>query len=112
MAEDDHRGDPSGVNEKPDPPLPELPEHALFSRLVAVLLDWFANWFPVPPRIVPGTVMLRKDVIRNLKITEGTFVKWRERGLRTIVEAGARSEIVLTDDLIRFLTSIAEAATA
>lgn len=105
MAGNDHRGDAPDVNPENDPPLSDDPRKWLLIWFLGQVFDWLREWHPVPPRLVPGTVMLRKDVIRTMQIDDGTFVLWRKSGLDTQQNLRTKQEVVLTDDLIAFIAS-------
>lgn len=110
MAENDHRGDPSEVNPEGEIPPPEHPQQWLLVWFFSLVTDWLSQWFPVPPRLVPGTVVLRKDLLRNLQISNHTLSDWVRQGLRSVPDLGTKSEIFLADDVIAYLKTKQSAA--
>lgn len=58
---------------------------------------------PRPPRLVPGALYSRQDILTNLKIANGTLSKWNKlpHGLHP-VGPGTNSDFYLADDIIRF----------
>lgn len=105
MTENHRRENTRRVNGKADSEPEFTPRQTWFLWLFGIVTDWLREFFPVPPRVTPGTVMLRKDVMRNMQIDDDTFVRWRDAGLQTCRTLGTRNEVVLTDNLIRFIAT-------
>lgn len=59
---------------------------------------------PRPPRLVPGALYSRQDILTNLKIAKGTLTGWSKLPSDPLcpIALGTNSHFYLADDVIRF----------
>lgn len=61
---------------------------------------------PRPPRLIPGSLYSRQDIIANLRISKGTLSKWNHLADPLLpIELGTNAHFYLADDVIRFFIS-------
>lgn len=55
-----------------------------------------------PPAIQPGGVYTRRQLQHNLNISDKTFAKWLNAGLKPIPNTGTANALFFADDVLKF----------
>lgn len=62
---------------------------------------------PRPPRLVPGALYSRQDILANLKIAKATLTRWAKLQTDPLrpVNLGTNTHFYLADEVIRFFAT-------